>query len=191
MQTATTPREYFVITTGTSSSSVTRPVAALSAPPHHALRQLGEVGLSAVRIVVSFLFACHGARILFGIFGGAGEHGPTAPVGSWHIWWAGVIELVGGGLILLGLSTRAAALLCSGAMAFAYFTVHQPQGPLPLQNHGELAALYCWIFLLIAILGPGRFALDTVLRKTRICTQAAEVTFLSARRDDGVDYNAG
>jgi hypothetical protein len=81
MQTATTPREYFVITTGTSSSSVTRPVAALSAPPHHALRQLGEVGLSAVRIVVSFLFACHGARILFGIFGGAGEHGPTAPVG--------------------------------------------------------------------------------------------------------------
>jgi putative oxidoreductase len=76
-----------------------------------------------------------------------------------------VIELVGGGLILLGLSTRAAALLCSGAMAFAYFTVHQPQGPLPLQNHGELAALYCWIFLLIAILGPGRFALDTVLRK--------------------------
>jgi putative oxidoreductase len=59
---------------------------------------------------------------------------------------AGVIELVAGGLVLIGLFIRPAALLRSGTMAFAYFTVHQPQGTLPLQNHGELAFLYCWIF---------------------------------------------
>jgi putative oxidoreductase len=52
-------------------------------------------------------------------------------------------------------------------MAFAYFAVHQPRGLLPLQNDGEPAALYCWIFLLIAILGPGPFALDTLLRRPR------------------------
>jgi putative oxidoreductase len=77
---------------------------------------------------------------------------------------AGVIKLVTGGLVLIGLFTGPAALLRPGAMTFAYFTVHQPQGTLPLQNHGELAVLYCWIFLLIAILGPDRFALDTMLR---------------------------
>jgi putative oxidoreductase len=131
------------------------------------LRWLSEVVLSAVRIVVSFLFVCHGAQVLFGVFGGVDEQGATAPIGSWPIWWAGVIELVGGGLVLLGLFTRWVAVLCSGAMAFAYFTVHQPLGLLPLQNHGEPAALYSWIFLLIAILGPGVFALDTVLQRRR------------------------
>ncbi|MBV9161686.1 MAG: DoxX family protein [Pseudonocardiales bacterium] len=126
--------------------------------------RISGAALSAVRVVVSFLFICHGALILFGAFGGVDRHGATAPVGSWPLWWAGVIHLVGGGLVLLGLFTRPAALLCSGAMAFAYFTVHQPLGLLPLQNDGEPAALYSWIFLLIATLGPGPFALDTVLR---------------------------
>jgi putative oxidoreductase len=154
-----------MIISGASTYHTRRPAAGASAPPNQALGRLSEVALFTVRIVVSFLFACHGARTLFGIFDGAGEPGATAPVGSWPIWWAGLIELIGGGLVLLGLFTRQAALLCSGAMAFAYFTVHQPQGLLPLQNHGELAVLYCWIFLLIAILGPGRFALDTLLRR--------------------------
>lgn len=131
----------------------------------NSIERLSGIALSAVRIVVSFLFICHGALILFGAFGGIDRHGATAPVGSWPLWWAGVIHLVAGGLALLGLFTRPAALLCSGAMAFAYFTVHQPLGLLPLQNHGETAALYCWIFLLIAILGPGPFALNTMLRR--------------------------
>lgn len=130
--------------------------------------QLDAAALSAVRVVVSFLFICHGALILFGAFGGVDKHGATAPVGSWPLWWAGLIHLVGGGLVLLGLFTKPAALLCSGAMAFAYFTVHQPLGLLPLQNDGEPAALYCWIFLLITILGPGTFALDAVLRRRRL-----------------------
>ncbi|HEV7831723.1 MAG TPA: DoxX family protein [Pseudonocardiaceae bacterium] len=128
---------------------------------------LGEAALSAVRIVVSFLFVCHGAQKLFGVFGGVHGQGATAPVGSWPSWWAGLIELLGGGLVLLGLFTMPAALLCSGAMAFAYFTVHQPLGLLPLQNKGEPAALYSWMFLLIAMLGPGPFALDAVLRRLR------------------------
>ncbi|MGB6162893.1 MAG: DoxX family protein [Pseudonocardiaceae bacterium] len=130
-----------------------------------ALEKSSKAVLSAVRIVVSFLFACHGAPILFGAFGGVDGHGATAPIGSWPIWWAGAIELICGGLVCLGLLTKPAALLCSGAMAFAYFTVHQPQGLLPLQNHGELAALYSWIFLLIAVLGPCPYALAAMLRR--------------------------
>ncbi|MBV8541126.1 MAG: DoxX family protein [Pseudonocardiales bacterium] len=129
--------------------------------------RLSGAALSAVRVVVSFLFICHGALILFGTFGGVDRHGTTAPVGSWPLWWAGVVHLVRGGLVLLGLFTRPAALLCSGAMAFAYFTVHQPLGLLPLQNNGEPAALYCWILLLVAVLGPGPFALDAVLSRRR------------------------
>jgi putative oxidoreductase len=118
--------------------------------------------VSAVRIVVSFMFICHGAQGLFGAFGGIGGKGTAVELGSWPVWWASVIHLVAGGLVLLGLFTRPAAVLCSGAMAYAYFVVHQPKGLLPIQNMGEPAALYCWIFLLIAILGPGSFALDAV-----------------------------
>ncbi|HZS21048.1 MAG TPA: DoxX family protein [Pseudonocardiaceae bacterium] len=148
-------------------TAVGRSVSRVSSPAirvnrgHQFLPRWDAALLSVVRIVVSFLFACHGAKILWGVIGGVDGQGGTAPIGSWPIWWAGVIELFGGTLVLLGLFTRPAALLCSGAMAFAYFTVHQPQAILPLQNHGELAILYCWIFLLIATLGPGRFAIDT------------------------------
>jgi putative oxidoreductase len=128
---------------------------------------LRAAALSTVRIVVSFLFICHGAQKLFGAFGGSDGQGTPAPLGSWPRWWAGLIELVGGGLVLLGLFTIPAALLCAAEMAFAYFAVHQPLGLLPLQNKGEPAALYAWVFLLIAILGPGSFALDTVLKRLR------------------------
>lgn len=70
-----------------------------------------------------------------------------------------MIQLVGGTLVLLGLGTRPAAILCSGSMAYAYFTRHQPDGLFPLENGGEPAALFCWAFLLIAALGPGRWSL--------------------------------
>jgi putative oxidoreductase len=122
--------------------------------------RIGGVTVGTTRIVIGFLFACHGAQKLFGAFGKA-----PVPIGAWPSWWAGVIELVAGGLIMLGLFTRPAAVLCSGTMAYAYFTVHQAAGFLPLQNKGELAALYSWTFLLIAIIGPGSMALDAVRRR--------------------------
>ncbi len=122
--------------------------------------RLGDVTLAAVRVVVGFLFACHGAQKLFGAFGKT-----AVPIGAWPSWWAGVIEFVAGAFIVLGLFTRVSAVLCSGAMAYAYFTVHQASGLLPLQNKGELAALYSWVFLLIAIVGPGAFAIDAIRRR--------------------------
>jgi putative oxidoreductase len=130
--------------------------------------RLDSLVLGITRIVVSFMFACHGFQKLFGAFGRE-----AVAIGTWPAWWAGVIELVCGGLVLLGLFTRPAAILCSGAMAYAYFVVHQPSGVLPVQNMGELAAVYSWIFLLIAILGPGALALDA-LRQRR--AEAATVT---------------
>ncbi|MEV4314847.1 DoxX family protein [Actinocrispum sp. NPDC049592] len=120
--------------------------------------------VSAFRVVVSFLFVCHGLQG-FGLFGGVDGAGTAVPFGVWPFWYAGVIELVAGAFVLLGIYTRPAAVLCSGIMAFAYFTVHQQLGLLPLQNMGEPAALYSWIFLLIAVLGPGSHTVASILRR--------------------------
>lgn len=121
---------------------------------------------SAFRVVVGALFACHGAASLFGILGGAhGQNGGAVPFGVWPSWWAAVIQLVGGTLVAIGLGTRIAAFICSGSMAYAYFVVHQGDGILPIQNGGELAALYSWLFLLIAVLGPGSVAVDNLWRR--------------------------
>lgn len=135
---------------------------------------LTPVVLGVVRIVVGLLFACHGLQG-FGVFGGVDGQGGGVPFGVWPGWWASVIELTGGVLVLLGFGTRAAALICSGAMAYAYFTVHQPLAVLPLQNMGETAALYSWVFLLIAVTGPGRFGLGGLLRRRRIAAQEERV----------------
>lgn len=80
--------------------------------------------LGLFRMVTGLLFACPGAATLFGVLGGG--HGAPPAVGAWPGWWAAVIELVGGLLVLAGAATRVAATVCSGAMAHAYFTVHQP-----------------------------------------------------------------
>ena len=125
--------------------------------------QLAGPVLSLLRTVAGFLFACHGAQTLFGVLGGVPGFPDGFPVGSWPMWWAAVIELVGGGLVMLGLFTRPAALLCSGAMAYAYFTVHLPMGLWPLQNLGEMAAMNAWVFLAIAVLGPGPWSLDALV----------------------------
>ncbi|MEU2930552.1 DoxX family protein [Streptomyces sp. NPDC007251] len=136
---------------------------------------------SLVRIVIGFLFACHGAASLFGVLGGAvGTHGGTVPVGAWPGWWAAAIQLIGGVLVALGLFTRSAALICSGSMAYAYFSVHQPTGLLPIENNGELSVLYAWTFLLLAALGPGPWALERLLpnarREPRPVARAEQVT---------------
>ncbi|MFI6712653.1 DoxX family protein [Nonomuraea sp. NPDC050478] len=121
--------------------------------------------LALYRIVIGLLFACHGVATLFDVLGG--PHGQVPGVGQWPDWWAAVIQLIGGVLVLLGLATRAAAVVCSGTMAYAYFVVHQPQALFPIENGGEKAALFCWGFLLVAALGPGRWALSSALGSAR------------------------
>ncbi len=120
------------------------------------------VGITLFRVVIGLLFALHGLVGLFGVFGGHRGTGEAITLASWPGWWAALIQFAGGTLVLLGLGTRIAAIVCSGSMAYAYFVVHQPLALLPLSNGGELAALFCWSFLLIAILGPGRFSVDAL-----------------------------
>ncbi|BAJ26310.1 MULTISPECIES: DoxX family protein [Kitasatospora] len=119
--------------------------------------------LGLARIVVSLLFACHGAATLFGVLGGA--YGKAPQVGEWPGWWAALIQLVGGALVLVGLAVRPAALLCSGSMAYAYFSVHQENALWPIQNGGEASVMFCWAFLLFAVVGPGGLALGVLLRR--------------------------
>ncbi|MFG2163552.1 DoxX family protein [Micromonospora chersina] len=123
--------------------------------------------LSLFRMVTGLLFLCHGAASLFGVLGGNPMTGKAVPVGEWPGWWAALIQFVCGALVLVGLFTRPAALLASGSMAYAYFVVHQPDGALPLRNGGEPAALFCWSFLLVAVLGPGTWALDALRSRPR------------------------
>ncbi|MFI1988911.1 DoxX family protein [Actinoplanes sp. NPDC020271] len=119
------------------------------------------------RIVIGLLFTCHGLSSLFGFFGGKGGTGESVPVGTWPGWYAALIQLVCGLLVLVGLFTRPAAILASGSMAYAYFVVHQPHGLMPIQNGGVTPALYSWTFLLIAVLGPGAWSLDELITTRR------------------------
>ncbi|MEU9998823.1 DoxX family protein [Streptomyces sp. NPDC050848] len=132
-------------------------------PLANRLQQAQPYALGLFRIVIGLLFACHGAASLFGVLG----DGPTATAGTWPGWYAAVIQLGAGALVLLGLGTRSAAFLASGSMAYAYFSVHQSEGLFPLENNGEASALFCWAFLLIVFTGPGAFALDRVFGGTR------------------------
>ncbi len=118
------------------------------------LAGLREPIYAGLRILAGLMFALHGAQKLFGVLGGSQRE-----VFS-QLWIGGVIELVGGSLIALGLFTPWAAFVCSGMMAVAYFQFHQPKGFFPVVNKGESAILYCWIFLLVAAQGGGRFSLD-------------------------------
>jgi len=120
---------------------------------------------SLFRIVVGLLFSLHGAGTVLGVLGGNQGSGAALPVGQWPGWWAGLIQLVCGVLVMFGLFTRPAAVLASGSMAYAYFTVHQPQALLPTQNDGEVPVLYCWAFLAIAVLGAGPWSLDALFRR--------------------------
>jgi putative oxidoreductase len=108
-----------------------------------------------LRIVVGLLFLWHGTQKLFGF--------PTDPPGGapdFVIYVGGLIELVGGALVMVGLFTRWAAFVCSGMMAAAYWMAHGSKSLFPLVNGGELAALYCFVFLLIAAQGAGIWSLD-------------------------------
>ena len=124
--------------------------------------------LGIFRILAGTMFACHGAQKLFGAFGGIP---PQYTPPAWILYGAGSIEFFGGVLIAIGLFTRPIAFLASGTMAVAYFKGHAGNGSFfPKVNGGELAVLYCWIFLYFAAHGPGAFALDNVIfrRKTTV-----------------------
>ena len=119
---------------------------------------------SALRIVTGVLFACHGAQKLFGLFGGLGGHGARAHMWS-ELWVAGILETAGGLLAALGFFTRPVAFLLCGEMAVAYFQQHFPHGFWPIRNGGELAVLYCFIFLNLCVAGGGPIGLDRRARR--------------------------
>ncbi|MEU4273873.1 DoxX family protein [Streptomyces tanashiensis] len=142
------------------------------------LNQARPYALGLFRIVVGLLFACHGAASLFGLLGGS-----AIPAGTWPGWYAAVIQLGAGVLVLAGLGTRSAAFLASGSMAYAYFKVHQPESLFPLQNGGESAAMFCWAFALLVFTGPGALALDRLFG-------AGEATDVKAREERGTPVAA-
>ncbi len=119
-----------------------------------------------MRIVVGLLFACNGARKLFGVFGGMGSAGEAAPLFS-QIWFAGFIEFVSGLLVAVGLLTGYAAFVASGEMAVAYFQSHFPRGFWPILNRGEGAVFYCFLFLYISSRGALAWGIDSLLRKRK------------------------
>lgn len=119
--------------------------------------------LSLLRVIAGALFSCHGLQKLVGAFG-MGGHGAIAHFGS-RIWTAGVLESVGGLLIVLGLFTRPVAFILCGEMAVAYFTVHYPRGFWPILNGGEPAVLYCFLFLYFVAAGAGPISLDRAIRR--------------------------
>jgi putative oxidoreductase len=123
------------------------------------LRGVAPYLYALMRIVVGLLFACHGAQKLFGVLGGfGGQSGMAVPLFS-LMGLASFIEFVGGLLIAFGALTSYAAFIASGEMAVAYFMQHFPRGFWPIQNGGERAVLYCFVFLFIAAKGSGRWSL--------------------------------
>lgn len=113
---------------------------------------------AAMRIVVGLAFAQHGAQKLFGAFGGMDGDGASVQLLS-LMGLAGVIEFCGGLLVAVGFLTRSAAFLSSGLMAVAYFMAHADRGFWPIRNDGELAVLFCFVFLYIASQGGGALSI--------------------------------
>ena len=127
------------------------------------LTENSGAALALFRVVLGFMFALHGTQKLFA-WPPAEPLQAAVALGAWPAWWAGVIELVAGALIMLGLFTRIAAFIASGTMAVAYFWQHQPLGLLPITNGGESAVLYCFGFLVLVFTGAGAYALDNRAR---------------------------
>jgi putative oxidoreductase len=112
--------------------------------------------LSIARIVIGLLFLEHGTSKLFDF-----PHGAMAqPTMGSLIWFQGVIELVGGVLFILGFQTRLIAFILAGDMAVAYFMAHAPKAVYPMLNGGDAAILYCFVFLIYFVTGPGRWSAD-------------------------------
>ncbi len=118
--------------------------------------------LSLLRIMAAFLFMAHGAQKLLAW----PINEPREPATMLSLMWvAGILELVGGGMLLLGLFTRPVAFLLSGQMAVAYFMAHAPRGFWPLLNGGEVAVIFCFLLLYLAAAGGGPWSVDALRRR--------------------------
>ena len=126
-----------------------------------------------LRIMTGALFMQHGVQKLFGLLLAPDRPWTGAPPMFSQFWFAGVLEVFGGALIVLGLFTRPVAFLLAGQMAVAYFQVHFPQGFWPILNGGELAALYCFLYLYFFANGAGPLSLDAALRGRRDAARGA------------------
>ena len=112
--------------------------------------------LAILRIVVGLIFLEHGTQKLLGFPAGERAFAEAFTLS----WWAAVFELITGALITLGLFTRIAAFIASGEMAIAYWMAHAPQNFFPVNNGGDAAILYCFVFLFLVFAGPGKWSLD-------------------------------
>ena len=121
--------------------------------------------LSLLRIVASLIFLMHGSSKLFG-FPASIPPMPLPEIGS-LLWIGAILELVGGLMLLVGLLSRPVAFVLAGEMAVAYWMFHAPRSTFPLQNAGDAAILYCFVFLLIAAAGPGPWSLDAARGRNR------------------------
>jgi putative oxidoreductase len=119
------------------------------------MRSFDAQTYALLRIVAGLLFLWHGAQKLFSF-----PQPPPGEAPAFIVYVAGSIELIGGVLVMVGLFTRWAAFLCSGLMAAAYWMAHGTKALFPIQNGGELAALYCFVFLFIAARGAGIWSAD-------------------------------
>ena len=115
-----------------------------------------ESAHALLRIVAGFGFLCHGVVAVAALLGDGTPYSPT-----WLYNTAGIVEFVTGALVLVGYRARLAAFLASGEMAVAYFYRHLPDGLWPIQNDGELAMLYCFVFLFLAAAGPGKWSIES------------------------------
>ena len=127
------------------------------------LTQYAPIMLSVLRIIAGLLFLEHGTQKFLSFPAGEMAGGGWALAHPAH--YAGIIELVAGALIALGLLTRPAAFIASGTMAVAYWLAHAPQNPFPVNNGGDAAILYCFVFLYFVFAGPGPWSLDARLRR--------------------------
>jgi putative oxidoreductase len=126
---------------------------------HRILGRHADRVYAIFRIVIGFLFMCHGLQKMFGVLGGQKVEQLASLPGL-----AGVIELVCGFLVMIGLLTSWAAFLASGTMAVAYFMAHFPRDFWPIVNQGELAVAYCFAFLYIAARGAGPWSVARASR---------------------------
>ena len=116
---------------------------------------------STLRIVSALIFMAHGTQKILGIPASDVAHPPAFSI----IWMAGMLELIGGALLVIGLFSRPVAFILSGLMAFAYWIAHAPSNAVPALSGGDAAILYCFVFLYFVFAGPGPWSLDRMMSR--------------------------